>query len=52
MNERGQYGSRPLRKASRNGGALSVIASLALPFAVILLIGLGGAFLLIRWSGV
>ncbi len=33
------------------GCALKVIASLALPVALILLVGLGLAYLLIRWSG-
>ena len=60
MNERGQYGSRPIRAESSQCapergqyGPLGVdaITSLALHVVGILLIGLGLAYLLIRWSG-
>jgi hypothetical protein len=63
MNERGQYGSRTLKAESAQcapergqysplgADARRVITSLALHVAGILLIGLGLAYLLIRWSG-
>lgn len=70
MNERGQYGSRPLRiedsqcghvrgqyapfRASASSASSDrgrAITPLALHVMGILLIGLGLAYLLIRWSG-
>jgi hypothetical protein len=57
MNARGQYGSRPIRTERGQYGPIgadarmTTITSLALHVAGILLIGLGLAYLLIRWGG-